>query len=164
MAGIAPEHLGRLFDEHAAALGLYARSWCDAPEDIVQDAFVKLARQRVAPDRPEAWLYRVVRNGAISASRSFWRRRTRERRSSNQENWFAATDDKIDAQEAVQLLVELDSETRAVIVARIWGGLTFDEIGTLQGLSLTTTYRRYQDGLKRLHGRLESSWTARNLT
>ena len=164
MAAIEPERLGRLFDEHASALGLYARSWCDAPEDIVQEAFVELARQRVAPDRPEAWLYRVVRNRAISASRSFWRRRKRERNGASPEAWFAATDDRIDAQEAVRLLSELDAETRGVIVARIWGGLTFDEIARVEGCSLTTAHRRYSAGLALLHERIEPSWIAPNPT
>jgi DNA-directed RNA polymerase specialized sigma24 family protein len=67
MRQIGPEVLGRLFDEHAAALALFARQWCDTAEDVVQDAFVALARQVPAPDRPVAWLYRVVRNGAIAA-------------------------------------------------------------------------------------------------
>ncbi|MDB5352759.1 MAG: polymerase sigma factor, sigma-70 family [Planctomycetota bacterium] len=160
MARIEPERLGRLFDEHAAALGLYARSWCEAPEDVVQEAFVKLAGERNEPERPEAWLYRVVRNQAISASRSFWRRRKRERSVSLTETWFTKTDDRIDAQEAVQLLSELDPETRAVIVARIWGGLTFDEVAKSQGCSIATVHRRYQAGLQRLQERIEPSWIA----
>jgi len=35
-----PTFLGRLIDRHAAALVLYARQWCAAPEDVVQDAFL----------------------------------------------------------------------------------------------------------------------------
>jgi RNA polymerase sigma factor (sigma-70 family) len=160
MTGIEPEQLGRLFDAHAAALTLYARSWCSRPEaeDAVQEAFAKLAAQRLIPDQPAAWLYRVVRNGAIAASRSFWRRRRREAVASRPETLFASTDDGIDARDASKLLDDLDPETRAIVVARIWGGLTFDEVAKLQGCSLTTAHRRYQDGLKRLHERLEPSW------
>ena len=69
MGRMGPSLLASLFDVHAAALALYARQWCDGPEDIVQEAFVKLARQRPPPDRAVPWLYRVVRNGAIAASR-----------------------------------------------------------------------------------------------
>ena len=165
MSRIGPEILGRLFDEHAAALALYARQWCDAPEDIVQDAFVALARQDSEPDRPVAWLYRVVRNGAIASARQSRRRRRREQRAADREvvpdgSWFAATDDQIDAEHAARLLAGLDAETREVIVARLWGGLTFEEIARLQGCSLTTAHRRYQAGLARLHERLESPWTS----
>jgi DNA-directed RNA polymerase specialized sigma24 family protein len=60
MPAIEPEHLGRFFDENARALTLYARQWSDSPEDVVQDAFVSLARQRFLPDRVVPWLYRVV--------------------------------------------------------------------------------------------------------
>jgi len=165
MGRIGPEILGRLFDEHAAALVLFARQWCDAPEDIVQDAFVALARQETEPDRAVAWLYRVVRNGAIAASRQSRRRRRRELRSAGRESepapggsWFAATDDRIDAEHASVLLAELDPETRELIVARLWGGLTFEEVARLQGCSLTTAHRRYQAGLARLHERLEARW------
>jgi RNA polymerase sigma-70 factor, ECF subfamily len=162
---IGPEILGRLFDEHAAALALYARQWCDAPEDIVQDAFVALARQDSEPDRAVAWLYRVVRNGAIAAARQSRRRRRRERQAADRGiipcgSWFAATDDQIDAEHAAGLLAELDLETREIIVARLWGGLTFEEVARLQGCSLTNAHRRYQAGLARLHERLESRWTS----
>ena len=37
-------------------------------------------------------------------------------------------------------------ESREAIVARLWGGLTFEEIARLQGCSLTTAHRRYQSG------------------
>src|SRR5437763_352252 len=67
---MGPERLGFLLDRHAAALELYARQWCALPEDVVQEAFLKLARQVTPPAQPLAWLYRVVRNGAISAGRA----------------------------------------------------------------------------------------------
>jgi len=68
MTVMGPEHLARLVDEHAAALVLYARQRCANPEDVVQEAFLRLVEQRQAPDSPAAWLFRVVRNLAVSAS------------------------------------------------------------------------------------------------
>lgn len=162
MGRIGPEHLGRLFDGHAAALVLYARQWCDGPEDVVQEAFVTLAQQRDAPERVVPWLFRVVRNRAIAAARSDRRRSRREARASAGEAWFAATDDRVDAGHAARLLDELEPESREVIVARLWGGLTFEEVARLQGCSLTTAHRRYRAGLDRLYERLEPSWTPRN--
>jgi DNA-directed RNA polymerase specialized sigma24 family protein len=47
---------------------------------------------------------------------------------------------------------------REVIVARIWGGLTFDEIAQLVGCSLPTAHRRYQTGLTELRTRLDGQW------
>ncbi len=169
MARIDPERLGRLFDDHARSLVLFARQWCGSPDDIVQDAFVALARQREAPDHVVAWLYRVVRNGAIDAARQSARRRRREELAANRgaaqvEPWFATTDDQIDARHATRLLADLAIEVREVIVARLWAGLTFEEIAQLQGCSLSTTYRRYQAGLTRLQERLEPGWTSTSHT
>jgi RNA polymerase sigma-70 factor (ECF subfamily) len=157
MGRVGPEILGRLFDEHAAALALYARQWCAAPEDVVQEAFIALARQSTAPERVVPWLYRVVRHGALAAARAERRRRHREAHVSVSEAWFSEADDRLDAQRAQALLSELEPELREVIVARLWGGLTFEEIARLQGCSLTTAHRRYQAGLARLSERLEPS-------
>ncbi|MGO8746469.1 MAG: hypothetical protein ACLQNE_10805 [Thermoguttaceae bacterium] len=37
------ESLGRLLDEHGAALRLYARQFCDCPEDVIQEVMKSLA-------------------------------------------------------------------------------------------------------------------------
>jgi RNA polymerase sigma-70 factor (ECF subfamily) len=157
MGPIGPELLGRLFDTHAPALRLYARQWCDGADadDAVQEAFVSLARQAALPDQVGAWLHRVVRNAAISACRSRTRRHRREAAISYGEAWFSSADDQIDARDATRYLAELAPECREAIVARLWGGLTFDQIARFQGCSITTAHRRYQDGLSRLHERLE---------
>lgn len=156
---IGPEELGRLFDAHAAALVLYARQWRDGAgaEDVVQDAFIALAARREPPDRPAAWLHRVVRNAALSARRGSQRRRAREGRAGRNaaEPWFAAVDDRLDAREAVAHLAGLDADAREAVTARIWGGLTFEEIAALQGCSTAAAHRRYKAGLARLLERLE---------
>jgi RNA polymerase sigma-70 factor (ECF subfamily) len=159
MGPIAPEELGRLYREHAAALRLYARQWPAGDEDLVQDAFVKLAQQSPAPERALPWLYRVVRNGALAAGRGSARRRRRQGRASAAEAWFATADDHLDGQEATRLLAELPLEQREVVVARIWGGLTFEEVARLAGCSLPTAHRRYQAGLAALRERLEGPCT-----
>jgi RNA polymerase sigma-70 factor (ECF subfamily) len=152
---MGPEELGRVYREHAAALRLYARQWPAGDEDLVQEAFIKLAQQSPPPDQVLPWLYRVVRNGALIANRGWFRRRRREDRASSSEAWFARDDDRLDGQEAARLLAELPLEQREIIVARIWGGLTFDEVARLAGCPLPTAYRRYQAGLGSLRERLE---------
>jgi RNA polymerase sigma-70 factor (ECF subfamily) len=159
MPRIAPEELGRLYREHAPALRLYARQWPAGDEDLVQDAFVKLALQSPPPEQVLPWLYRVVRNGALAAGRGEARRRRRQDRASAPEAWFAAADDRLDGREATRLLAELPLEQREVVVARIWGGLTFEEVARLAGCSLPTAHRRYQAGLVALRERLEGPWT-----
>jgi RNA polymerase sigma-70 factor (ECF subfamily) len=159
MPRIAPEELGRLYRQHAPALRLYARQWPAGDEDLVQEAFVRLAQQSTAPQQVLPWLYRVVRNGALAAGRGEARRRRRQDRVRTPEAWFAATEDHLDAQEATRLLAALPPDQREVVVARIWGGLTFEEIARVASCSLPTAHRRYQAGLTALRERLEGPWT-----
>jgi RNA polymerase sigma-70 factor (ECF subfamily) len=164
MSVINPEFLARLFDRHAPALVLYARQWCATPEDVVQDAFVKLARLRAQPQQPIPWLFRVVRNAAINAGRNQRNRRRLEARWPAEETWFASDDERLDAQNATRLLAELEIEVREVIIARFWGDLKFEEIAAMQGCSLGTAHRRYVRGLTLLYERLEGQWTRHNST
>lgn len=101
MDAVDPELLTRLLDEHGAALVLYAQQWCDTPEDVVQEAFLRLMREREPPGNVVGWLYRVVRNGAISASRAAGRRRRREAAVAHRrEPWFKPSEaDGLDAAE-----------------------------------------------------------------
>jgi RNA polymerase sigma-70 factor (ECF subfamily) len=159
MPRIAPDELGRLYREHGGALRLYARQWPAGGEDLVQDAFVRLAQQSPPPEQVLPWLYRVVRNGALAAARGETRRRRREDRVSAAEAWFAAAEDRLDGREATRLLADLPLEQREAIVARIWGGLTFEEVARLVGCSLPTAHRRYQAGLAALRERLDNRCT-----
>jgi len=157
MSVISPEHLGELLDRHGPALVLLARQRTAQPEDVVQEALVRLAGQRPPPDRPAAWLFRAVRNGAISAGRSESRRRRRETAVARERAWFLPTEDKsLDAEAATEALVGLPIETREVIVAHLWGELTFDEIAEITGQSKSAAHRQYQAGLAALRERLIS--------
>jgi RNA polymerase sigma factor (sigma-70 family) len=156
---MGPEQLGRLMDAHAAALVLYARQWCAVAEDVVQEAFVKLAAQPAAPAEVLPWLYRVVRNGAVSAARSEQRRRRHESRAAARApTWFVPSEGTgLDAQAATAALTELPPEQREVLVARLWGGLTFEQVAALAGLSASAAHRHYHAGLEALRQRLRVS-------
>lgn len=154
---LTPEKLGALLARYAAPLALYARQWCDRPDDVVQEAFVQLARQSTAPHDPPAWLYRVVRNMATSARRSDVRRRRREQIvAEERRGWFTTEAEKqIDADAAVAALQDLDDDLRETVTAHLWGGLTFEQIAGLMSCSSSTAHRRYEQGLQRLRERLE---------
>jgi RNA polymerase sigma factor (sigma-70 family) len=156
---LSPEAVTQLWDEQSAALVLYARQWCDVPEDVVQEAFLLLVRQVVAPDNSVGWLYRVVRNRAINASRSRGRRSRRETAAAMRgDPWFeAAHGDRLDAVAAADALRHLPIDQREAIIARLWGGVSFEEIARLSGDSLSKVYRSYQRGLTALRERLEGS-------
>jgi RNA polymerase sigma factor (sigma-70 family) len=151
---IDPAELGRCFDRHAGVLVLLARQWCAHPEDVVQEAFLKLSQTTPTPDNPAAWLYTVVRHGAISAGRSAQRRRRREARVS-QDDWFTHDPgQQLDADAAVAALQQLIEDERAAIIAHLWGGQTFETIGQMLGTSSSSAHRLYAKGLEQLRVRL----------
>jgi RNA polymerase sigma factor (sigma-70 family) len=148
-----PDHLSYLIDRHSAALVLFARQWCRAPEDVVQESFIKLVQQTEWPHHPVAWLYRVVRNRAISQSRSERRRQNHEERfASEAREWLDPADNpsRIDAAMASEALSKLPIDQREIIVAHLWGGLTFEHIAEMVDLSAATCWRRYSAGLTAL--------------
>ena len=156
MNSIGPEILKRLLAEHGGPLLLYARQWSSSPEDVVQEALLKLIQQSPPPENLVGWLYRAVRNRAISASRSLGRRSRHEAVVSHRgEPWFRPTDgQRLDADAATEALGRLPLEERETVVARLWGGLSFREIADLTGASATTAARRYESGLTHLRERL----------
>jgi len=159
MAGISPETLKQILDRHTAALVLYARQWCSTPEDVVQEVFLLLMSEPAAPENPVGWLYRTVRNKAINAARSGRRRTRHEAQAAHRgEPWLvAAQGDRLDAVAAAEALAELPIEQREVIVARLWGELSFAAIAALTGSPLSTTHRWYQQGIAALRERLEGT-------
>jgi RNA polymerase sigma-70 factor (ECF subfamily) len=151
--------LAHLLDQHAAALELYARQWCATPEDIVQEAFLKLAGQSEVPANPAAWLFRVVRNRAIDAAHAARRRRHHETVAAAEwSEWFEsdASDRRgvLDPESAAAELHALPIEEREVIIAHLWGGLTFEQFATVAGCSSSTAHRLYARGLSTLRERL----------
>lgn len=145
-----------LMRELAPSLVLYARQWCDCPEDVVQEAFLKFSRQKPPPENPRAWLFHVVRNEAISAVRSQKRRKTRETATARDEAvWFLRShENQLDADDATETLRALPDELRETVIAKLWGDMSFDEVGLLTNTSASTAYRRYAEALRIMRERL----------
>ncbi len=145
---MGPDQLGQLVDRHAAALALYARQWCATPEDVVQEAFLKLVTQHLGPRNVVPWLYRVVRNGA-------GRRRYETAAAAESDSWFENADGAaLDGEIAANALRALTTEEREVITLHLWGGLTFEEIAQVAECSASTAHRWYAAGLESLRERL----------
>ena len=135
--------LGRLVDQHAAALELFARQRCDTPEDVVQEACVTLAAQGTLPANPVAWLFRLVRNGAINAAEDARRRRRHESEAAaGSIGWFQAefASMALDPDTAAAELKSLPPEQREVIVAHLWCGLTFEQFAVVSGSSASSAH------------------------
>ncbi len=150
-----PDDFARLLDSHGPPLILYARQWCVAPEDVVQEAFLKLVALRQPPRAVVPWLYRVVRNAALDAGKAARRRQRRESAVARPIRWFVEPEvEGLDASSAVAALQRLPDEEREVIVARLWGGLSFEQIAEVTGCSASTAFRRYSAGLASLRKEL----------
>jgi DNA-directed RNA polymerase specialized sigma24 family protein len=60
----------------------------------------------------------------------------------------------LDPETAAAELRSLPREQREVIGARLWGGLSFQEIGRVSGCSASTAHRLFSDGLCTMRERL----------
>ena len=156
--------LRRLYDEHAQSLYAFllnlTRDEADT-HDLLQDIFVKLARNpellnNVRDER--AFLIRLAHNAAVDLIR---RRSTRER---TKENLAAETispfamaedpDEETFRKELAGGMTELPPDQRAVVHLKLWEGLTFEEIAAALDIPLNTAASRYRYGLDKLRDRL----------
>lgn len=150
------------FDATAPALVLFARQWVEShadAEDVVQEVFVRYWRsgRHLAAD-PKAYLFASVKRAALDARRGRLRRERREadatRRRRPDDPVFACEVERDEWRAGVEAaLVLLPSTQREVLVLKVWGGLTFPQIGAVLGVSPNTAASRHRyalDALRRL--------------
>jgi RNA polymerase sigma-70 factor (ECF subfamily) len=83
--------------------------------------------------------------------------------SAREEPWFEPTHlEDLDARAAGEALRTLPQHQREVVVAHIYGGLTFEEMAHVMGCSSSAAHRRYQAALNSLRERLKSPCTKTN--
>lgn len=162
--------------EHGSKLLLFARqqtrSIADA-EDVLQDALVKLAEKEANgtfDGGQAAWLpyiYTSIRRCAIDLGRKEDRRSKREEKSERDkiilyggvaDPWFES--DSADDESRTYLeegLRKLPDKFASVITLKIWGELTFAEIGKKLDISQNTAASRYRYGLEALKKHLTSA-------
>lgn len=150
------EGVRRLYEQHAPALLLYARSFVPdgaAAEDVLHQVFAKLLRgETTVPDAPLAYLYRAVRNAALNARRN----RAKDVGLDSQEAWFQQRADGQESSVALQCaLRELPEEQRDAVILHIWAGMTFEEMAESTGVPANTAASRCRYGLEKLRDRLK---------
>ncbi|MGD9746223.1 MAG: RNA polymerase sigma factor [Verrucomicrobiales bacterium] len=135
------------------------RSEADA-EDVLQSALVRTWKTHCGVPTQEtvALAYTNVRRCAIDLSRSTLRRRNREEKvlleAGEPVAWFELPDD--DESRALQVAVaSLPDIYREVITLKIWGELTFAQIGETLGIPLNTAASRYRYALETLRSRVQ---------
>ena len=67
---------------------------------------------------------------------------------------FALPEQADEARLAAAALESLPQQQRELVVAHIWGGLTFEQIGHLMGISGSTAHRQYHESLAAIRKRL----------
>lgn len=142
--------LTELIENHAGSLRLWVRSRCSSAEDVVQDAFCRLAVEEPPPDNPVAWLYRVCRNLAERQRIGDARRRNREHRWAPAEVTKNNSIDPLELVDTLAAVEMLNDELREVLIARLWGQLSLEDVAKLCGISTTTAFRRYETALRTL--------------
>jgi len=144
----------RITESVADSLLLFARQWNEsAAEDIVQNAMLKLLRTPVLDnDNIVAWMFTVVRNEANDRFRSRKKRQLlNENYARSRRNWFESDhESRLDAETVAGNLKKLPLDMREIIVAKIWGDLTYEEIAAMVGSSKSTVHRKYVEGLSEL--------------
>jgi len=147
-----------LYQQKAAELIVYGRALGlshGEAEDVLQETFVALLKLEERPQRPEHYCVRAFRNRVLNYRRSLWRRFTREWESLR---WFERSADETAAERrAMRGLAELPRDQREAIVLKIWHHYTFEEIGTLLGISPNTAAGRYRYGLQKLRNSLKGA-------
>ena len=142
---------------------LYARqktrSEADA-EDVLQTALIKTWRTH--GDRPTSELlglvYTNIRRCAVDLARSTDRRTRREQAVVSEFGapvaWFELPGD--DESRALQVaLASLPEKYREVITLKVWGELTFAQIGETLDISPNTAASRYRYGMEALKTRID---------
>jgi RNA polymerase sigma-70 factor, ECF subfamily len=159
-----PSAFAQLYDQCADRCHHYLTVFLgsrDAADEVLQETFIRLVRRRgklALVENLYAYVCAVARNEAL---------RYVERRSRDLQrlkpltgaDLFPEADDverRDTAQAVVEGLHRLGPEQREVVELKIYGGLTFREIGDVTGVPLQTAATRYRSALERL-----KEWFAR---
>ena len=148
--------LRQVFEAEESPLLRYAHGLVgqrETAEDLVQDAFLKLHAHWDEVIHPRAWLFRCVRNLALSHIRDHKREipmdNEREFQSHHPDPGQALG--KLDAIGTLQRLVaELDEDDRALISLKYHEGLKYDQISQRTGLSVGNVGYKLHHALKHL--------------
>lgn len=154
------------FQRYGPKLLLCARQWtrslADA-EDVVQEAFVRFWRhQRALGGEPQALLFTSVRRAATDLARRNSRRNAREERADggleSTAPIFETPLEGDDRREAIEAALRgLPAEQREVLVLKIWGELTFEQIAAQLGIPPNTAASRYRYALAALRETLTAA-------
>jgi RNA polymerase sigma factor (sigma-70 family) len=146
---IHPQDLEIVLDRYWPVLVEWIGGARGDAEDIVQSAFIKLAIEEPTPTHCVAWLFTVSKNIAMNERLSQAKRRVRESEVGTRRAASMQSDSRA-ALELQDMLNTLDQHEREVVIARVWGQLTFEELAILYQDSKASVWRTYQTGISKL--------------
>ena len=148
-------------NRHGSALLLLARQWVvdrSEAEDVVQEAFLRFWRSHAAAQDATAYLYACVRNCAIEFRRGHSRRQAREQSVARPErtpDWFVSRPERQERDARIRrVLDDLPEPQREVVVMRLWGRLSFEQIAVALTIPANTAASRYRYALQKLRAEL----------
>lgn len=159
---LSPQEIGQLLNRYWAPLVAWVGREHAFAEDVVQGAFVKLATQSPPPADIAAWLFQVTRRLAINEIKSAKRRRQREKAAHDMQvphlEPSSQQDDEHTSDLIASLVTRLAPCEREIVVARIWGELSFDRIAELVELPKSRVWRIYQSAIAKLRSDVEQGY------
>jgi RNA polymerase sigma-70 factor (ECF subfamily) len=136
-------------------------------EDVLQEAFVRFWRnQRRLGGDPLGLVFASIRRAACDLARRNERRLRREESAAGEPEegasagndaraFFETLDENDERRVAIETALRaLPDEQREVLMLKIWGGRTFDQIAAQLGISPNTAASRYRYALEALRKRL----------
>ena len=156
---LSPQEIGQLLNRYWAPLVAWVGREHPFAEDVVQGAFVKLATQSPPPTDIAAWLFQVTRLLAINEVKAAERRRQREKAAHDLQVPHVASSSQKAGENTPDLIASLMTRLapceREIVVAKIWGELTFDRIAELVELPKSRVWRIYQSAIVKLRSYVE---------
>ncbi len=157
---LPPQTWRTWLEARARRLLLFAREQtrCEADaHDVLQEALVEAwKRHGNGSPPPDALVFATIRRRAIDLSRRIDRRARREADAADPV-WFSSetAPAEIGASEALdeelaKAVKALPSSYREVVVLKVWGELTFQEIAETVGISPNTAASRFRYALEHL--------------
>jgi RNA polymerase sigma-70 factor, ECF subfamily len=144
-----------LYQQHGPGLLLYGCSLLGrkhAAEDVLQQVFMKLLEQNTTPEEPKPYLFRAVHNAALNLMRN----EHKQVELADIEPWFEAPQPDHAARATLTVeLMRVPEEQRQVLVLHVWGGLSFEEIGSVLDISANTAASRYRYAMQKLRAAMQ---------
>jgi RNA polymerase sigma factor (sigma-70 family) len=143
-----------LYRQHGPALLAYGASLLGdraAAEDVLHQVFLEMLGKISMPDEPRPYLFRAIRNRALNS------RRASERLTAlDHHEWLVKTEATMQAAIAIEKAMrELSPEQREVVVMKVWGEMTLEEMAKVLEIPVNTVASRYRYALAKLREQLQ---------